>query len=83
MRDLEIGNVAIKVKIFDTGIDLVLWKWRAEPFPQLRGGSNFDENTARRSAKLAESAVARDAIIANKRLLPEPRPKGLLLEAIV
>ena len=82
VKDLEIGNVAIKFRIFDTRIDLVLWKWRPEPFPQLRRGNNFEENAARINAFLEESPVARDAIVAIKRFLEGKRPKGILLEAI-
>ncbi|CAJ1331867.1 unnamed protein product [Effrenium voratum] len=81
---VRIGNVAIKFLLREgPSVDLVLANPRPEEFPNLRGGKDFYENSARINRFLAETPAARAAIIDIKEYLPQKRPKGILLEAIM
>ena len=82
VKNLTVGNIAIKFRIFEIMVDLVLWRERREEFPRLRGGNSFDDNTARINAFLADSAVARAAIVAFKSAFPRARPKGILIDSV-
>ena len=80
---VTIGNVAIKFKLGDFPVDLVLMNPRWEDFPNLRGGENFYENSARIHECFNQMPVARSVILGIKHLFWDKRPKGILLEAIV
>ena len=80
---VTIGNVAIKFKLGDFPVDLVLMNPRWEDFPNLRGGENFYENSARIHECFNQMPVARSVILGVKHFFWDKRPKGILLEAIV
>ena len=64
-------------------VDLVLWKGkREEEFPRLRGGHDFETDSASINAFLARTPAARCAISSVKLVCRDGRPKGILLEAI-
>ena len=94
---VTIGNVAIKFTL-EGGlpVDLVLANPRVEPFPKLRGGENFYENSARIIGFLKQTPAARAAVVGVKQASgyniwfdilkgrrAKVRPKSILLEAIV
>ena len=80
--EVQIGNIAIKfrvkarkgtigaseVQLVDK-IDLVLRRERPEEFPRLRGGSDFQQNSARINGFLEAAPAARHAIIGLKTFL--------------
>ena len=89
LRDLpfvsgvRIGSIAIKFRVGHAFVDLVLWKGkREEEFPRLRGGHDFENNSASINAFLARTPAARCAISSVKLVCRDGRPKGILLEAI-